>query len=413
MKTTPSRTTGITILYASSFGLSFGQGMVLPALPQMVTEFDISVAGAAQIITAYALGRFIALLPAGVLLDRFGSRLAVLATPVIIAVSVLAVALKPSFPLLIVAMLFAGAAEAIWNLAREMAGVDMVKPEQRGRLVSGFMGFSTAGQALGSAGGGVLLEFSNLQALFLAYGLVGLGVVALSLFGRDTIPPRPPSRPRHEGPRLGWRSIFSPARLTQGIDPSLRRMFVVLVMATFVMTMYRTFIQAMLPLHAGSHLQFSPSQIGFLFSIMGMVVFAMVVPAGLLIDKLGRKWATVPSTALPALAFLLIPFSDTFIQLAVLFVILGVANGMSLGSIAVSAYDILPRESRGKLQAVRRTIAEVGGISGPLVGGILAGATNPGVPFLVMAPILLVMALMLAFGTRETLVRAGRRAAGK
>lgn len=399
------------LLYLSSFVLSFGQGMVLPALPLIVTEFEISIVAVAQVITVYALGRFIAFMPAGVLLDRLGSRFAVVAAPAIITVSLLAVALQPSYPLLLLAMFFAGGAEAIWNLGREIAGVDLVRPDQRGRLMSGFMGTSTMGQAVGAGFGGLLLEVSSLQLLFLFYALLALGVGAFSYFGRNADSNRlvrvsPPAT----GAGAKWFSSFNLPALVRGIAPAARRMFLVLVLATVVMTMYRMLLQAMLPLYAGSHLHFSPSQIGFLFSIMGTVVFAMTIPGGLIIDKLGRKWATIPSTALPIVAFVLIPFSDTFLQLAALVVILGVANGLALGSIAVSTYDIAPPESRGRLQGVRRTSAEVGGICGPLFGGVIAGASNPGIPFLVIAPILFLTTLMLIFGTRETLVKGRQRA---
>jgi MFS family permease len=132
----------------------------------------------------------------------------------------------------------------------------------------------------------------------------------------------------------------------------------------------------------------------------------MILPAGFVIDKIGRKWATVPSTGIPALAFLLIPFSDSFLQLAVLLSFLGVSNGLSLGSLATSTYDVVPAKARGRLQAARRTIAELGGVAAPLLGGILADHFSPGVPFLVYAPLLVIAALLLAFVARETLVRA-------
>jgi ACDE family multidrug resistance protein len=131
----------------------------------------------------------------------------------------------------------------------------------------------------------------------------------------------------------------------------------------------------------------------------------MILPAGFIIDKVGRKWATVPSTGIPAIAFFLIPFTGTFFQLAVLLSFLGVANGLSLGSLATSTYDVVPPNARGRLQAARRTIAEVGGMAAPLVGGLLADTFNPGVPFLVYAPLLVLSALLLALVGRETLDR--------
>ncbi len=159
----------------------------------------------------------------------------------------------------------------------------------------------------------------------------------------------------------------------------------------------------MLPLLASDALGLSPKDIGLLFTISGFSVFAMILPAGYVIDKVGRKWATVPSTGIPAIAFLLIPFAQNFFQLAVLISFLGVANGLSLGSLATSTFDVVPASARGRLQAARRTIAEVGGVAAPLVGGVLADQFNPGVPFLAYAPLLVLSALLLALVARETL----------
>jgi MFS family permease len=195
------------------------------------------------------------------------------------------------------------------------------------------------------------------------------------------------------------------ADLFKQIQPHLRTTYAVLVIATTTSIMFRLTIQSMLPLYAGSHLGFTPTEVGLLFSISGAFVFAMIIPAGFILDKLGRKWATVPSTGLPALAFLLIPFSDTFLELAVIVSLTGIANGLSLGSLATSTYDVVPPAARGRLQAARRMVAEIGGMSGPLIGGLLADAFNPGVPFLVYAPLMLSSAVLLAMVARETLIK--------
>ena len=161
----------------------------------------------------------------------------------------------------------------------------------------------------------------------------------------------------------------------------------------------------MLPLYAVYYLQLTPTQVGMLFTISGMIVFVMIIPAGFLMDRVGRKWCTVPSTGLPALIFLLIPMTSNFTHLAVLLGIVGVAQGLSLGSLATSTYDVVPAHARGRLQALRRTIAELGSSAAPLLGGYLANAVNPGVPFLVYAPLLLLSATLLAIVGKETLER--------
>jgi MFS family permease len=129
----------------------------------------------------------------------------------------------------------------------------------------------------------------------------------------------------------------------------------------------------------------------------------MMIPAGFVMDRVGRKWCTVPSTGIPALTFLLIPLTSNFFQLALLIGISGVAQGLSLGSLATATYDVVPAHLRGRLQALRRTVAELGSGMAPLIGGYLANSFNPGVPFWAYAPLLFVSALFLALVSKETL----------
>ena len=100
-----------------------------------------------------------------------------------------------------------------------------------------------------------------------------------------------------------------------------------------------------------------------------------------------------------------IPFAENFFQLALVLLFLGIANGLSLGSVATSTFDVIPVNARGRLQAFRRTIAELGGVGAPLLGGVLADTFNPGVPFLAYAPLIILSAVLLAFIGRETLAK--------
>ena len=171
------------------------------------------------------------------------------------------------------------------------------------------------------------------------------------------------------------------------------------------MQMYRTTLQGMLPLYAGVELGFSAAHVGGLFGVSGIFVLLMILPAGLITDRVGRKYASVPSTALPGIAFLAFPFASSLSQLAVVMVVIGLAQGMSLGALAVSTYDVIPENARGRLQGLRRTMGESGAVMGPLVGGWLVNMVSASRTFLFYAPILLAAAAGLAFVAKETLVR--------
>jgi MFS family permease len=399
---------GLVTLYTSTL-LAGMWSMIVPALPVLAKSFGISAGTAAQIITALALGRFAGLPVSGVVLDRLGTRSALIAGPALSCIAGLLAAGMPWFSLILALVFLIGVAESVWVIAREVAGIDLARPDQRGRVLSGFHGVNYLGFALGPLFGGMLAETAGFRAIFVAYAVCAALSVLIGLSVQN-------SRSSYEShstlkPIKGWGLSSALDRLRSlrdlfhQIQPDLRATYAVLVFATFTSFVHRVTTQSIVPLYASSELNLTPKEVGLLFSISGFTVFAMILPAGFVIDKVGRKWATVPSTGIPALAFLLIPFSENFLQLAVLLAFLGISNGLSLGSLATSTFDVVPANARGRLQAARRTMAEIGGVGAPLIGGILADRFGPGVPFLAYAPLLVLSAVLLAAVGRETLQR--------
>jgi len=136
-------------LYGPSVLLSLGQGMVVPTIPALASSFDVSAGLAAQLVTARMLGGVIALLPVGQVLDRFGRRPVLIGGPIIVAVASSLTAVAPIFPLLLLAQFLTGLGSSAWMVAREIVAVDVVRQDQRGRMMSGFHGMNSVGVALG------------------------------------------------------------------------------------------------------------------------------------------------------------------------------------------------------------------------------------------------------------------------
>jgi MFS family permease len=84
-------------------------------------------------------------------------------------------------------------------------------------------------------------------------------------------------------------------------------------------------------------------------------------------------------------------------------VLLGMANGMALGSMTIYTYDIVPHHSRAQLQAMRRTVGEIGSFTGPLLGGIIVNFFSAGISFLFFAPLHLLSAFLLIVVAKESL----------
>jgi MFS family permease len=383
-------TKSLATVYAPALFMSFGTGMTLPAIPLLAASFDVSLGVAAQVVTAQLVGRLVFVMPAGVIVDRIGSRKAMLIGPAIIGAAAIGAGFAPSFPLLLLAVFAQGAGSNLWQIAREIAVISLVKPDQRGRALSAFFGLGQVGMTLGPIIGGAVADVAGFRALFLVYALIACFVMGVAFAFKEVSTPR-----RHRT------SMFSFGRLSD-VEPIFRTTFMILVFATFCMMLRQTVYGSMVPLYVGTELDYSATEVGTLFGIAGLANLLLFAPAGYISDKIGRKAATVPAAVLTGLSFLVMGFADTWPMLVLAAAIHGTGAGMAQGSMSTSTYDISPEGAMARLQSLRRFSAEIGSLAGPPLAGMVAGLYSAQGVFLVFAPLYAISAFLLAFIARET-----------
>lgn len=380
------------LIYAPSLLMMSGQGMIIPALLVLAETYNVSGALAAQVITAQQVGKFVGFIPTGAMVDRWGSKPPMVAGALIAALCLFASAYAPTFALLLLLQCAWGFGQNMWMFGREIAAAEMAPAEQRGRALSTLMGISGAGMAFGPAIGGFLTEPVGVRGLFLIYGAASAVVLLLALFHRSADVERPKS----------GRPLFDPTAFKE-IHPYYRLTYFILFIATFGVLARTQVTNTMLPLFTQDQLGLSPATTGLLFAVLGAATFAVVLPAGFVSDKLGRKWVAAPSALIAGATFALLPFADNLVALGAALVFMGFASGMAMGSMTTYTFDIAPPHLRGRLQALRRSFGETGAIAGPLAAGAVASAWNPAAAFLVFAPLLLSAGLALVFAAREGL----------
>ena len=379
-------------IYLPSVLMGFGMGMLLPTLPILARSFDVPPELAAQAVTALLVGRTVCLFPAGYVVDHFGRRAAMVAGPLIALAGLLVTATTPWFSLVFVGQFLVGAGEGVWSLGREIAAVEQIRAESRGRVIGAFFGISSAGATLGPVVGGQLTDRVGYAAVFVVAGLFAIAVCGIGLTYRDA-----PRRVARRGGGHGLRRSFD------AVAPGYATTFQVLMYATFCAMLRSTTVQSLLPVYVVSNLGYSASDAGYLFGIVGLIQLLMIAPAGYLSDKIGRKAAVVPAAALAGVAFAAFALSTGWTALAASAVLLGLSAGLATGSMTSFTYDIVSPEARGTIQAFRRSIGELGAFSGPVVGGLIAGAASAGIAFLAFAPLHVASALLVLFVARETL----------
>ena len=129
-----------------------------------------------------------------------------------------------------------------------------------------------------------------------------------------------------------------------------------------------------------------------------LMLLAMIM--GYLVYK--RRFALAPTTFV---GFVLIPFFDTMPLLIAAVLVIGLANGLAMGAMTIYTFDIVPKEYRGQLQAIRRSFGETGAVLSPPIVGILTVVYGPASAFWVVAPLHGLSALLLIFVARESLRR--------
>lgn len=378
-------------IYVPSALMGFGQGMVVPTLPELATAFGVPAGLAAQAVTAQLAGRTAFLLPAGFIVDRFGRKHAMVIGPILVIVGALVTIATPWFGGVLAGQALTGAGDSLWGFGREVAAVDQIRPEQLARVMSAFFGLWSVGIAFGPVVGGVLTGQLGFRAVFLVYAMVALAVLALALIVADRRGRRPPLRAPAGLAKLG------------DVDPYYRTTFVVLLFSTFSAMLRTSTVHSMLPIYVVTYLGYTTADVGYVFGIVGLVTLLTIGPAGFISDHLGRKAATVPAAALAGVSFLGYYFAGDLLGLSLASVVLGVSAGFATGAMTTFTYDIIPEEGRGRFQALRRSVGEIGAFSGPLLGAVVASAYQPGAAFLVFAPLHLTSALLLAFVARESL----------
>lgn len=376
--------------------------MIFPAIPKLAEAFGVSAGTAGQVVTAFGAGRMLVLVPAGLLVDTLGSRAVLLLGSTLAVAGAGAVAASPVFWGVLLGQLMSGAGASLWTLGREAAGLELVPVERRGRLLSAFFGLQMAGNALGPVAAGLLVDRAGLRTALWVPAGVALAVWVLSAATRDEFPSA--ARRQATGDLRG---------AIRALPEAYRRAFLIVTFSTFVLTLYRASLNTLLPLYVGLELGYPGTVVGGLFGITSVLILAFIMPAGLLLDRLGRKWGAVPACLVPAAAYALMPLARSVTSLAVVAALFGVAGGLSLGSMSALSYDVIPEHARGRLQALRRTVGEVGGLVGPLVAGLASDLLSPGTGFLLLSPLLLAAGLLVAFGVPETLRSAAPQPHGK
>ncbi|WP_325097470.1 MFS transporter [Nocardia gipuzkoensis] len=335
-----------------------GSGAAAPMYALRALDLGASAGLAGVIVALSGLGMVLTDLPAGRIVASIGERGALAVGSVLGAVGVLAAIAAPNVGVLALGMLLNGAAGAVWGLARQSYLVAVVPVGDLGRAMSTLAGSMRLGFFCGPfLGAAVVHSLGPNGALWLQLVTTVISSAAMAAI-------RSPDGSGGAGARHSLSAVVIEHRRTLGT----------LGLAALLVGAARAARLALLPLWAAS-IGLSASATSLVFGVAGAMDVLMSYPAGVWLDRYGRRATGVPSMILFALGFGALPFTSSVLGLGCAAVLLGLANGMSNGLIMTVGADVAPDGQRAEFLGAWRLTHDIGMFAGPVAVGAISALT--------------------------------------
>lgn len=365
-------------VYLPTFILSLCRGLLIPVLPVYASSFGVSYSIIGLILAGEAVGTLVADIPAGGLLRRLSGKRAMVLGVSLVGLSVLGLVWAGTVWEVLGYRFAAGVGGALWSLSRHAYITEVTKLAERGRAIALFGGTNRLGVFAGPALGGIIAAAYGLTAPFLVFAaLSALALVVVVLFTEE-----PESSVRGD-------SALSP----QG--PEKHRFFEILtghyrVLASagsgqLLAQMIRASRQVIIPLYGASVLGLDLQAVGLIMSVSSLIDFAMFYPAGIVMDRFGRKYAILPCFFLQAVGMAFVPLAAGTLGLLACASVMGLGNGLGSGTMMTLGADLAPQDRLGEFLGVWRLIGDGGTMGAPLAVGAIADLLSLPAAALVMA----------------------------
>ncbi len=363
-----------------------------PVLPLFIRSLGTPVSAVGFIAAASTIVGVLVSLPAGALSDIIGRRKVILAAAVVFATAPFGYLLVTGTWSLVAVRVYHGLATAILGPVA-MAAVADTFAKERGEKMGWYSSATMVGRFVAPFAGGALIFGDNFRWVYLLDGFIGILALVAAL--------RLPLSSATSGS-----ARESMARERKEIG---RQVLAILshrgILATSIMEAAQYFafgaLEVYLPLYLHEQAGFSPLAIGSLFTTQ-ILVAALTKPLmGRLSDRMGRIPMIVAGLVLGGLTMTAITRSTNYVVLMLLIGLFGLGLSTVTASTGALVADLSRASSRGSAMGVLSTIMDIGQSSGPMVTGLLVGASSYNSAFGLVGIFLVLVALAYGLTMRR------------
>jgi DHA1 family multidrug resistance protein-like MFS transporter len=329
----------------------------------------------------FGLGKWVASLPTGYLLDRLGRHRLMAGGLILIALGDVGSAMTSAYGVFLGLRALGGVGWAAFSTVAMTTMVGHPAAHGRGRAVSLLLMSETLGLLVGSVAGGWLYQGVSLASPFVFEATCML-VAAIAIGRRSVLTAEPRSAPPRA--RLDWRLLRVVLRTPGVLLMSLSNAVLIAIQTGVLVFLY--------PLYLVEQGRLSPETVGFLISLSVLGRLLALWLGGNSSDRWGRLRVFVPGLLAYAALLGSLPLVTHPIALGLWSLAIGAAAGFVAGLPTALIGDRVAPPLQGVAVGWLRTMTDGGHILGPLVMGALADAMHLSAPFFFAAALLMAIA---------------------
>lgn len=344
-------------IYFPSFLITAAEGAMLPILPVTAVAYGNSLAEAGLVAAVLMIGTLVFEIPASFISNKYGERNTMLFGSLLGAGAGLLAFLHLGYLSLLIAALVFGAGHSMFGLARHSVLAELVPFEHRPKSMALLGGMFRGGLAVGPVIGAAFIALYGVESGYLAVSLMclmaGASVLSVSVNRLQTSPSG------LEGNIWQVAKRESSKLLTLGV-------------ASAIISSGRTIRLVGLPLLAVS-LGIDAATSSFIFGITGFIDFALFYLSGIVMDRFGKFWSSVPTLLALGITYLFVFLVTDLTGFWILASVTALANALSAGINMILGADMAPSGSRNEFLASFRMLTSGGVAVAPtMIAGLTA-----------------------------------------
>ncbi|WP_042470365.1 MFS transporter [Bacillus ndiopicus] len=344
------------ILLTNLFIAFLGIGLVIPVLPTIMNELNISGKVVGYMVAAFAITQLVISPIAGKWVDRYGRKIMIVIGLFIFGFSEFLFGMGTTVSILFISRMLGGVSAAFIMPAVTAFIADITTVATRAKALGYMSAAISTGFIIGPGIGGFLAEFGTRIPFYVAGVLGVVAAIGSILFLKE--PTRSIEEEQAEEQKSGLRRIFVP-------------MYLIAFLIIFISSFGLAAFESLFSLFVDHKFSFTPKDIAIVITggaIVGAV--AQVV----LFDRLTKRLGEIALIRYSLIFSTILVFVMTFVSsyMAILVTTFLVFVGFDLIRPAVTAYlSKIAGNEQGFVGGMNSMFTSLANIFGPIIGGIL------------------------------------------